>query len=43
MSDISYTRRFRSRLNQLPLDLKCELGEIPLQKGMRPTSRKEKV
>lgn len=43
MSNISYTRRFRSRLNQLPLDLKCEIGEVPLQKGMRPTSRKDKV
>ena len=39
----SFTKTFRSRLNSLPLDLKCELGEIPLQKGMRPTSRKEKV
>ena len=37
------TRTFRSRLNSLPLDLKCEIGEIPLQKGMRPTSRKEKA
>ena len=36
-------RKFRSRLNSLPLDLKCEIGEIPLQIGMRPTSRKEKV
>ena len=35
--------QFRSRLNSLPLDLKCELGEIPLQKGLRPTTRKEKV
>lgn len=36
-------RQFRSRLNSLPLDLKCEIGEIPLQKGLRATSRKEKV
>lgn len=43
MSDITSTRRFRSRLNSLPLDLKCYLGELPLQKGMRPTSRKEKA
>ena len=35
--------QFRSRLNSLPIDLKCELGEIPLQKGLRPTTRKEKV
>ena len=35
--------QFMSRLNSLPLDLECEVGEIPLQKGMRPTSRKEKV
>lgn len=36
-------RTFRSRLNQLPLDLKCELAELPLQKGMRPGSRREKA
>ena len=40
-NDVS--RQFRSRLNSLPLDLKCEIGEVPLQKGMRPTSRKQKV
>lgn len=44
MSETSnISRQFRSRLNSLPLDLKCELGEIPLQKGMRPTARKEKA
>lgn len=43
MADSSLTKQFRSRLNALPLDLKCEIGEVPLQKGMRPTSRKEKV
>lgn len=32
---------YRSRLNALPMSLKEKLGEIPLQKGMRPTSRKE--
>ena len=32
---------FRSRLNLFPMSLKERLGEIPLQKGMRPTSRKE--
>lgn len=38
-----YKRQFRSRLNSLPLEFKCEIGEIPLQKGLRATSRKEKV
>ena len=37
------SRQFRSRLNSLALDLKCEIGEIPLQKGMRPTTRNRKV
>lgn len=40
---VDYKKQFRSRLNSLPLDLKCEIGEIPLQKGLRATSRKEKV
>lgn len=40
---IDYRRDFRSRLNALPLEFKCEIGEIPLQKGMRPSSRKEKA
>ena len=43
MTNTDLNRQFRSRLNKLPLELKCELGEVPLQKGMRPTSRKEKV
>lgn len=34
---------YRSRLNQLPLDLKCELGELTFQKGMLPPSRKSKA
>lgn len=34
---------FRSRLNTLPLELKIKIGEIPYQKGMRPTSRRDKV
>lgn len=38
-----YFRTFRSRLNTLPLDLKCKLAEVPLQKGMRATSRRDKV
>jgi len=38
-----FEKQFRSRLNSLPLDFKCELGEIPLQKGMRATSRKNKA
>lgn len=37
------TREFRSRLNTLPLELKCAIGEIPYQKGMRHTSRREKI
>ena len=41
MNEATETGLFRSRLNALPIDLKCMLGEIPLQKGMRPTSRKE--
>lgn len=43
MANAELLREFRSRLNSLPIDLKCEIGEVPLQKGMRPTSRKEKV
>ena len=35
------TGTFRSRLNLFPMSLKERLGELPLQKGMRPTSRKE--
>lgn len=42
-TSIDNSRLFRSRLNSLPLDLKCEIGELPLQKGMRPTSRKQKA
>lgn len=34
---------YRSRLNQLPTDLKCELGELVYQKGMLPPSRKSKA
>lgn len=34
---------YRSRLNQLPLDLKCSLGELTFQKGMLPPSRKSKA
>lgn len=37
------TRRFRSRLNTLPFDLKLKIGEIPYQKGMLASSRKNKV
>lgn len=36
-------REFRSKLNNLPLELKCRLAEIPYQKGMRHSSRKEKI
>ena len=34
---------YRSRLNQLPLDLKYGLGELTFQKGMLPPSRKSKA
>jgi hypothetical protein len=41
--EIDEKRQFRSRLNSLPLEFKCEIGEIPLQKGLRATSRKERA
>ena len=34
---------YRSRLLELPEQLRCELGEIALQKGMLPTSRRDKI
>ena len=34
---------YRSRLNQLPLDMKYEVGEITFQKGMQAPMRKSKV
>ena len=37
------TRLFRSRLNQLPIDLKCKIVQVVIQKGMRATSRRDKV
>lgn len=37
------TREFRSKLNELPMDLKCILGEMPYQKGLRHTTRKERI
>ena len=36
-------RTFRSRLNSLPLELKIKLGEVSFQKGMLPTSRRDKI
>lgn len=36
-------RQFRSRLNGLPLELKVRLGEVVFQKGMRASSRRDKV
>ena len=36
-------RTFRSRLNALPLELKIKLGEVSYQKGMRPTSRRDRI
>lgn len=38
----STMRSFRSRLNELPVDLKCQIGELVYQKGMLPSSRKKK-
>jgi hypothetical protein len=35
--------RFRSRLNTLPLDLKVDIGEVSMQKGMLASSRKNRV
>lgn len=37
------TRKFRSRLQTLPIDLRIKIGEIPYQKGMLASSRKNKV
>lgn len=34
---------FRSRLQQLPLDLKQRIGEVSLQKGLRPTTRRDLI
>ena len=36
-------RQFRSRLNALPVELKVKLGEVSFQKGMRASSRRDKV
>ena len=33
--------RFRSRLNEIPLDAKIKIGEIPFQKGMLASHRKK--
>lgn len=35
--------KYRSRLADLPLDLKCEIAELPYQKGMRPSTKKNKI
>lgn len=35
--------KFRSRLQTLPIDLKIALGEISLQRGMVPLSRKKRI
>ena len=42
-TSVDVSRQFRSRLNSLSLDLKCEIGEVPLQIGMMPISRKKKI
>jgi hypothetical protein len=36
-------RTFRSRLNELPLELKERLGEVSYQKGMTPTHRRDRI
>lgn len=36
-------RVFRSRLMALPMEAKIKIGEVPYQKGMRATSRKNRV
>ena len=41
MAKIPYT--YRSRLNELPLEMKIKLAELPYQKGMLPSSRKNKA
>jgi len=40
---MSEMRPFRSRLNQLPIELKVKIGEVSFQKGMLATSRRDKV
>lgn len=35
-------KRFRSRINSLPIDARMAIGELPYQIGMRPSSRKNK-
>jgi hypothetical protein len=42
MSNDLLVRSFRSRLNALPFEARCMLGEIPLQKGMYMDSRQQK-
>lgn len=37
------TVKYHSRLNALPLQLKVELGEVSFQKGMRASSRRERM
>ena len=34
---------YRSRLADLPVELKCEIAELPYQKGMRPSTKKNKI
>lgn len=36
-------RTFRSRLNELPIELKEALGEVIYQKGMTPTHRRDRI
>jgi len=43
MEDQSEFRNFRSRIMALPEECRFEIGEVSYQKGMRATSRKNKV
>lgn len=37
------TRLFRSRLNQLPIELKMQIGELPFQKGVLNTHKRDRA
>lgn len=36
-------KEFRSRLATLPIDFKCEIGELPLQKGMMASNKRKRA
>lgn len=35
--------KYRSRLAELPVELKCEIAEMPYQKGMRASTKRNKI